>query len=238
MSWRDRLNLDKESIIKIGMAVGISVCIMLIIMFTQTTTKGQYNADMTRMEQGITTLGSKVADNTADIGTITEQYGDIANTVAWHTNSIESQGDRLSATEGDITTIKTELATVGSSPEGYLTSNFASGNLTLHTRASEAGNYTANVHLVFAPLISAGNATTYDEAVAAFYGSVNWTMDNIKAYIPVVSYNGTSWATSQVWWNIGTFALAADTDTDISVLFGGLASTPSFAYVEIYPALE
>lgn len=236
--FRDRFNLDKEFLIKMGMAVGISVCIMLIVFFTQGVPKGTYNAGMTRMEQGITTLGSKVADHDTDITDLQGDIGVITDTAGLHTGSIESLDGRLDTAETDIATIEGELAAVGSPPEGYLTGNFTSGNLTLYARANNTGNYTANVHLVFAPPISAGNATTYDEAVAAFYGSVNWTAANVKAYIPVASYNGTDWSISQVWWNIGTFVLIADINTDISILFGGLADTPSFAYVQIHPALK
>lgn len=242
-SFRDRLDLDKPSIIKMAMAVGISVCIMLIVFFTQGVPKGEHNADMTRMEQGITTLGSKVADNSADIAglqTDTQQYSGVAATVVLHTTNINLMEGRLNGLNGDIDTLQDKLATVGSPPEAYLTGNFTSGNLTLHAKAHETGNYTANVHLVFAPPISTGNVTTQGEAMAAFYGSVNWTVTNAEAYVPVLTYNGSTWGVSQVWWNIGTFALAADTDTDISVVFGGLNTTYAsvFAYVEIYPVLK
>ena len=236
-SLGDRLELDKPSLIKIGMAVGISVCIMLIVFFTQGIPRGEYNASMTRMEQGITTMGSQIADNTADItglasdaATTAEQYSDIANTVIGHTGDISTLDDRIDTAEGNITTLEATLAA-----EGYLTGMV--GNYILHAKAGTAGNYTANVHLVFSPPISAGNATTYDEAMAAFYGSVNWTAANVKAYTLVASYNGTAWGISQAWWNISTFALVAGTDTDITVLFAGLANTPSFAYAEIYPVL-
>lgn len=242
-SWKDRLNLDKAAVVRILMAVGISVGIMLIIFFTLGVPKGTYNADMTRMEQGITTLGSKVADHDTDITDLvndlaatTEQYSGVANTIVLHTGNITSLGGRLDTAESDITTIEGELAIAGSPPEGYLIGT--AGNYTLHAKANSAGNYTANVHLVFAPPISAGNATTQDDAVATFYGSVNWIAANVKAYIPVASYNGTNWGISQVWWNIGTFALVADNATDVSVLYGGLNSTPIFAYVEIYPAFK
>lgn len=50
-SFGDRLELDKPSLIKMGMAVGISVCIMLIVFFAQGIPRGEYNASMTRMEQ-------------------------------------------------------------------------------------------------------------------------------------------------------------------------------------------
>ena len=112
------------------------------------------------------------------------------------------------------------------------------GNLTIHAEASDAGDYTAVVHLVFATAVTVGNATTYSEAVANWTATVNWGHANAKAYIPVAVYNGTAWGIRQVWWDIGVFALVADTEEAINVLFGGLADTPSYAYVEIYPALE
>jgi hypothetical protein len=244
-TMKDKLNLDKAAVVRILMAVGISVGIIAILFLTLGVPKATYDADMTRMEQGMTTMGSKIADNTADItdlasdvATTTAQYGNITSTVSQQALSINLLQSKVGVVESDITTIEGELATVGSPPEGYLTGNFTSSNLTLHARASDAGNYTTNVHLVFTPLISVGNATTQDEALTTFYGSVNWTAANVKAYVPVISYNGTDWGIIQVWWNIGTFALAADNTTDVSVLYGGLNSTPSFAYVEIYPAFK
>ena len=243
-SLKDRLGLTKENLIHIAMAVIIAVIISAVVASQTGVSGGTYAADMVRMEQGITTMGSNIADNAQDISdlrgdirTTTEQYSGVANTVALHTGSIDSLGGRIDTVEGNITAIEDELATASDSPpEGYLTGMV--GNYTLHARCSEAGNFTANVHLVFATPTTVGNATTYSEAVANFTATVNYTVANVKPYVPVAIYNGTAWGISQVWWNIGTFALAADTEATISILFGGLANTSSFAYVEVWPILK
>ena len=240
-SLKDRLGLTKETLIHIGMAVIIAVIISAVIASQTGVSQSAYNAEQAQQAQSIATQGSEIASNDGDIsdlhedfGTINEQYGGVANTVALHTGSINSTTARVGTLEGEVTDIQTELAAVCSPPEAYLTGTV--GNYTIHAEASEAGNYTANAHLVFSPMIAVGNATTYSEAVANFTATINYTAANMKAYVPIAVYDGTAWGISQVWWNIGTFALTADTEKAIAVLFGGLADTPSFAYVEIYPA--
>jgi len=230
-SLKDRLGLTKETLIHIAMAVIIAVILSSLVSSQLNVSGGTYDADMARMEQSVTKMASYVAGNAQDIGElqsdlgiINDQYGGVANTVGLHTGSIEAQGTRLDTVEGNITTLRDEFAAVCSPPEAYLTGNFTTGNLTIHAEASSNGTYTANVHLVFAT------------AVANWTATANWTAANVKAYVPVVTYNGTDWLTTGVWWNIGTFALVADTQKDITVLFGGLADTVSFAYVEIYSA--
>ncbi|WP_218254180.1 hypothetical protein [Candidatus Magnetobacterium casense] len=220
MGFRDRLGLDRESIIHIIMAIGVSLCIMLIIMFTQMTPKGQHSADIGRLDQVVATLTPKVADNTLDIQEIRDGYGAISSAVSNTVLNVNLLQPKVAAIEGDIDTIQTTLQGIGSPPEAYLTGNLTAGNLTIHAKASDPGNFTANIHLVFSLPIYAG---------------LNWTT-NIT-YVPVMSYNGTDWGTSQVWWNIGTFALAADTNTPIDITFAGLVNQPSFAYIEIYPTL-
>lgn len=183
----------------------------------------------------LTALGSDIEINAGNITDLKGDVATLAGTVGSHSGYLDLLDDDVEALAGNITAMQGELETIGSPPEAYLSGNLTSGNLTIHAEASEAGDYTADVHLVFTPTIGVGNATTYSEAVANWTATVNWAVADAKLYIPVASYNGTTWAISQVWWNVGAFELAAD--TDIAVLFGGLADMPSFAYVEIYPAL-
>lgn len=245
---KEALNLNKETLVHIGMAVVIAVCISAIILVTQAPSKGQHTADMARLEDGIVAMGAHVADTDDDVadlatdlatevGTLEEQdeitqsqLDGVANIVAIHNGSINSLGTRIANAEADI-------ALFGSPPEGYLTGTV--GNYTLHAKSSVAGTFTANLHLVYSPPIGAGNATTYDEAVQAFYGGVNWAAANTTSYIPTVSYDGTDWGISQVWFNIGTFALEENDEVAIDIASAGLNSAyePDFAYVEIYPAL-
>lgn len=145
---------------------------------------------------------------------------------------------------GNVTAMFTTLLDIegdledamNSPPEAYLTGTF--GNYILHAKSNVAGDFTANVHLVFSPPLGVGNATTYSQAVANFYASLIWMAPNIKAYVPVPTYNGIDWGISEVWWSVDTFELAANTETNFNIIFGGLAAMPSFAYVVIYPALK
>jgi len=236
--WTDKINLDKEAWIKILMAVVISAIISTVVLLTQAPS----NADMARAEDRVSAVESKANGNAADISelqddtnTIEQQYGGVANTVSLHTGSINSMKDRIAIAEGNITAIRDELATVGSPPEGYLTCTF--GNYTLHAKASEAGNYTANVHLVYSRAFSFNG--TYAEAQQYFYTGINWTTGT-PYYHTVVSFNGNHWTLAEAWWNIGTFTLVANNETAVAIPFAGLNSTyePDFAYVEVFPVLK
>jgi len=248
----DKLKMGKENWIHVGIAVGIAVLISAIVLITQAPTKGEYNTDMVRIDNDLVTMGAYVADMdteltdlTGDVGeletgatTRQEQLDGVSNTVALHTGSINSTKKRVTTIEGKITTIEDELATVGSPPEGYLTGTY--GNYTLHAKASDAGNFTANIHLVYSTPIAVGNGTTYNQAVQAFCDDIDWVAANTTKYACTVIYTGTAWGVSQVWFNIGTFSLEEGTEKAISIKFGGLNSTyePDFAYVEVYPALK
>ena len=116
-SLKDRLGLTKENLIHIAMAVIIAVIISAVVANVTGVSGGTYTADMARIEQGITTMGSDVADNAQDIGdlrdeveTNAEQYSGVANTVALHTGSIEGHGTRLDTLEGDVTNLEGTVA--------------------------------------------------------------------------------------------------------------------------------
>lgn len=243
-SWKDRLRemlgMDRVAAIHLAMAVIISVIIAAVLVNQLGVGQGTYDADMARLEQGITTMGSDVADNAQDIAGVVKDVGDLVGDVAaintnyagipamvgLHADTITLLQGRMDTAEGSITALDAGLATVASPPEAYLTGNLTAGNITIHAEASYNGTYTANVHLVFASVVVNWTAT------------VNWAAPNVKAYVPVETYNGTAWEASQAWWSIGTFDLVAHTEKAINVLFGGLADTPSYAYVEIYPVLK
>lgn len=347
---KEKLGMDKPAVIRLAMAVIISAIIAVLIFTQAGVGQGDYNADSTRWEQGMTTMGSQVADHDTDISSLRDRADDyedsidgLQGVVATLTGNISLQGggiesleDRVDSAEGSIvglaqglagmnttmgsiasdivtleealtvldvivagnmdsladlglnftalgldvmanaanitgltgnvttltgvvgshtghldlldddvealannvTAIHGELETIGSPPEAYLTGNLAAGNLTVHAEASYNGTYATNIHLVFDPAVTVGNATTYSEAVANWTATVNWSHADVKLYIPVATYNGTAWVITQVWWSTGTFDLVADTEKDISILFGGLADTPDHAYVEIYPVLK
>jgi len=94
------------------------------------------------------------------------------------------------------------------------------------------GTFTANIHLCFDPMVST-NATSYGEAVAAFYASINWVTAN-HDYIPVVTYDGTEWSVARAWFSIETFTVATEKTIDLTV--AGLNSTYAvgYTYAEVY----
>jgi len=253
-SWKDRLRdflgMDRAAGVRMAMAVVIAVIIAAVIITQIGVTQGAYNVDSARWEQGLTTMGSTVANNAKDIGdnyvyikglktqvgnfSVT-QFDGVANTVALQGSSIESVKGRLDIAEGNITALNAELATICSPPEAYLTGNLTTGNITIHAEASSNGTYTANVYLVYSRAFSFNG--TYAEAQQHFYSGINWTTGT-PYYTTIVATNGTHWGLAGVWWSIGAFTLTADTDTPINVVFGGLTDAPSYAYVEIYPVLK
>lgn len=248
-SWRDRLNLNKEAWVKIAIAVVVAVIVSAIILHIQAPSKAEVN----NLEGRVSAMGTHVAGTDADVdsnadaidaiedqvGNLTEeQFNGVANKVSLHDSSVNSLKGRMATAEGNITAIRAELATVGSPPEGYLTGSF--GNYTLHAEASDAGNFTANINLVYSPPKIVGNGTTYDQAVSDFYSGIDYAAANGTKYACEVIYTGSAWGVSRVYWNIGTFELAANAEKAINIPFAGLNSTykPSFAYAELYLALK
>jgi hypothetical protein len=242
-SFMDRIREHKQTILQGIVVVAIAVVITMVGIMQFAASKDAFNNLVETTTQAdaaasahITSLIKEVGDiqaldlvSSADLIPITDQAAATAT-------NITALGTRVGEAEADIQVHADQLANMHASPpECYLSGNLTAGNLTLHAWASEAGNYTANVHLVFSG-ISAGN-TTQDDAVATFYTSVNWTTAN-RAYLPTVTFNGTDWHVSQVAFSIGTFALTANNETAMTVLFGGLNYTADFAYADIYKVVK
>jgi len=230
----DRLNLSKEAWIHIGMAVGIAVVISAIILVTTTPRISTYLDDVDCLFANITTITGDIDGIHGaldEIGNLSEDVEDYAGDINTLTSRINDADSRINAAMNDLGEL------VCSPPDAYLSGTF--GNYTLHLKASKAGNFTANVHLAYSSPVSVGNATTQDEALRAFYGSINWTSPFLRDYICTLTYNRTVWEVSRVSFNIGTFALVAGTEKTLSIKFGGLNSSyePDFVYVEVYPIL-
>jgi hypothetical protein len=245
-SFLDKIREHKTLIIQVAVVVAIAVIVCALWTSWQAVGKGEFNAAMTALEgedarasASINTLGTSLNSRMNGVEAIAEaatgEVNIISATTTENSNAIQTLQTWAAGAEGRITTVEAH----GSPPEGYLTGNTI-GNYTLHARCSEAGNFTANVNLVYSTPVSLGNATTYDEAVQVFKVTINWTAPNVKPYVPVIAYNGTSWGVSQVWFNIGTFAMTANNETAVAILFGGLNSTyaPAFSYVEVYSVLK
>ena len=250
-SFKDRIAEHKGTIIKVIAVIGIAAIISAVMVMVLAVGKDTYTKAMERLEGGITVTGAKVADIENDVddilalgplATATDLAGVTSQTVGLAAN-LSALETRQDIDHAKIIEHGQTLTTLtGSPPEGYLTGTFANstGNYTLHAKCSEAGNFTANINLVYAAPVYVGNTTNYDEAVSAFYAGINWTATNTMVYVPTLTYNSTAWGVSKVQFNIGTFALAANNETPIPVVFGGLNATyaPNFAYVEVYPILR
>jgi hypothetical protein len=233
----ERLSLSKETWIHIGMAVGIAVVISVIILITTTPRIDTYNDDINQLNADIASTAGEL-DGILGLGPLAtdDDLNTLNGTVADHTSDIGYLNSRINDTDGRINAITNDLeGLVCSPPDAYLTGIF--GNYTLHIKSSKAGNFTANVNLIYSTPIVVGNATTHCGAISAFYASINWTAPNVQGYVPTVAYNGAAWGITKVSLNIGTFALAAGAETTIDIILSGLNSTykPSFAYIDIYP---
>jgi len=247
-SFKDRIAEHKGTIIKVVAVIGIAAIISAVMVMALAVGKDTYTKTIERLEGGITVVGSKAADTENDVDDILA-LGPLATAadLAGVTSQTVGLAANLSAleTRQDIDHAKivehgqTLTTLTGSPPEGYLTGTFANstGNYTLHARCSEAGNFTANVHLFYSRAF--GFNGTYEEAQQYFYSGINWTQGT-PWYRTVITYNSTDWHLSELWWNIGVFALTANNETTIPVVFGGLNATyaPDFAYVDIWPVLQ
>jgi len=241
---KDGIREHKTMLIQVGVVVAIAVIVSAIMVTAQAATKADLAAEVAaregldaRASASINKVGSDLTDRLDDVEasaeTATDEVAILSVTAIGNSDAIDAIQIWKDVTDARLTTVEAE----NSPPEGYLTGTV--GNYTLHAECSEAGNFTANVHLVYAAPVYVGNTTTCDGTISTFYAGINWTMAN-RDYIPVVTYNGTDWGVSQVWFNLGTFALVADTEAAIPVLFSGLNSTyvPNFAYVEVWPVLK
>lgn len=236
-SFLDRIREHKKSIIIEGIRVAAIVAISAVMILQLATAKGAYDAailalegDDARASASINTLGTNLNTRMDTLEGDTEGF---ASRINANSDEIGTLQGWKALTDPRITALESQ----NSPPEGYLTGTF--GNYTLHAKCNEAGNFTANVHLVYAPAVTVGN-TTYEDALTTFYGSINWTAPALKAYVPTLTYNSTAWQVSQVWFNIGTFALTANNETAIDIIFSGLGSAynATFAYVEVWPVLK
>ena len=236
-SFLDRIREHKTPIIQAIVVVAIAVIVSALMIPALAPGKGAYNA-------AITGLQADMAQASASINTLGTNLNTRMDTLEGDTEGFAS---RINANSDDIGTLQgwkdltdpriTVLESQNSPPEGYLTGNL--GNYTLYAKCNEAGNFTANVHLVYVPAVTVGN-TTYEDALTTFYGSINWTAPAVKAYVPTLTYNSTAWQVSQTWFNIGTFALTANNETAIDIIFSGLGSAynATFSYVEVWPILN
>jgi hypothetical protein len=167
--------------------------------------KGAYNTAMARVDADIASMGMHINSLDTNLTNRIDNLQSATQTAMLQLvgvdTAISSLQNRIDNAEARITTVEAE----GSPPEGYLTGTV--GNYILHAKCSEAGNFTANVYLVYSRAFGCNG--TYEECQQYFYSGINWTQGT-PAYTTVITYNGTAWNLGKLWFNIGTFALAAN----------------------------
>jgi len=232
-AFNDRLNLSKESWAHIGIAAGIAILISGLIILAAVPGKGIYDDYIARLDDAISdindTLGQGTFATDDDLVSIFGQLTDHAGNISWLNNHIGNVEDKVNSVQDDVSKI------ICSSPDAHLEG--MAGNYTLYVKSGHAGEFTANVHLVYSPPVSAGNATNYSAAVDYFYAGINWTIAN-HSYTPMAAFNGTAWGTSRVSFNIGTFTLEAHTEAIIGIVFTGLEHEPAYGYVDIHQVIS
>ena len=221
----DKHNFKKENLSHILIAVGLSALIAFGIATGVSPSIDGVNDNIDSLGQTddyiLTTIDALLAQDADTASTM----GGINSTVSGQVASINALALLLNGLQTDLDNL------VCSPPDAYLGGTF--GDYTLYVKSSKAGEFTANVHLVYAPPLSAGNATNYTTAVEYFCTGVNWTAAN-QLYIPTVAFNGTSWVICQVSFNAGTFTVGAGTEAIIPTSCRGLEGQPSYAYAEVY----
>lgn len=231
----------KVLLIQIGAVISIAVIVAAVMIHDIVPTKTAFTKEVERLDTGITTVGSTVSGLGSRLVAIEASAQATQEELDAATDAMATLHTRLDLANEHIDTLSAQLeaaeAMFGSPPEAWLTGT--AGNYTLHAKASEAGNFTATIHLSYETPVEATNGT-YQQALDAFYGSIDWDADNLNDYVPALSYDGTGWNVIRVSFSVGVFKLEAKTEKAIAVLFDGLHEhyAPDWAYVEIWPAVK
>lgn len=247
-SWGDRLRdwaNQRGAWTHILMGAGIAVLIFVIAMAacvpgkgTVSTNAANIAATQSTLSTIETSLGTKASKAQFDV--LEEDVADALGDQAAGISDLDERATiaeaKLAQARTDITTIQGQIAEVINSPlTAALNGTF--GDYTLSVKSDEAGNFTAKVHFVYSPAV--GDAANYTEALGDFYASVNWSANaTVPQYMAAPTSDGTMWGIGEVWWNIGVFALTADTEKHLDIICAGLDSSwePTFVYVEVYRA--
>lgn len=232
-----RLDLSREAWGRIGIAVGIAALISGMIVLGVT-------ANINRHIDALHDSDSNLAQEIVDIENlnILDYQIPLSNWLRSLNMTLEDFADVLGIQAGELNLYHIQLIdalarlnaveeakSYHSLPESYLTGTFP--DYTLYVKSGEASNFTANVHLAYWPAV--GNATSYNRTLTEFYAGINFTASP-PAYVPVITFNGTAWGTSEIWFNIGIYEIETLTKAIIPITCWGLNLTPSFAYVEVY----
>lgn len=217
----DKYNFTKQNLSDILIAVGLSALIAFGI-------ASGVSPSVDAIWQDIDRLDERDQDILTALDELEGRDAALNSTLSGQVASIDESTVLLNDLQARVRNI------ICSSPDAHLEGTF--GSYTLYVKSSKAGLFTADIHLLYSPPISAGNTTNYTGAVQYFYDSINWTEAN-QVYTPTVAYNGTAWRISKVSFNIGTFMLEAHTEAVIDIIFMGLEYEPAYNYIEVYPVL-
>lgn len=220
-----RLDLTRESWKAIGIAVGVSLVIVAIILAVAMPRQAYY-------QEQIDTLSASwayaVIQNQETVNKLWDKVQNITGAFSNQTDELNLYHAQLLDALDRLSIAENNLANFHCSIEGYLTGTYP--DYKLYVKTSEAGNYTADVHLVYQP--AAGNYTSYNQTLTEFYASINFTA--APAYATTITFNGTAWGISEVWFNIGVYGIEPPSVAVIPITCTGLNLTPSFAYVEVF----
>jgi hypothetical protein len=237
----DKIRQYKQTLIQIGIVMGIAAIISATMVLTLAASKGDLAQAVENTQTDYAVASAHYTEIRGDVDDIKDRLPD-GNGILLTSGALDAVTNQTQVNSQDISALQVQQdldhagllalnATVSalpnSLPEAYLTGTF--GDYTLHAKCSEAGNYTANINLVYSPpvWIDGGNETI-EEALVELSPVLNWIT-------PATAYNGTHWALTSVVFNIGVFELDANVEKAIPVAFGNSSSIqPSYAYVEIW----
>ena len=222
---------NKTLLLQIGAATAIAVLVAGIMIPSMAVMPRQHAEAMTRVDEGISHVGAEIADLARAITGVSGDLAETEETVAGYDAAIDGIGQRLDDVEDALEQVQ------ASAPEAWLTGE--AGNYTLHAKSSTAGTFTASVVLCYSPPLAL-NATSYSDAVDAFFGLLDPADDDYRHYTPALSRNDTAWGITSISFNIGAFTIEEGATRTVSTPYGGLPEgyEPDWAYAEIYPVLK
>jgi hypothetical protein len=242
---KEWVKANRLYLIQAGCVIAIAVIVAAIMIPDMAVTHGRLAATMNRFEQGISHIGSEIADLSNvvqgidnDLGAAEDKVDALEGTVGGYDGAIAvatAKADAVDAALDDaVEDLQGQITAINATTlEAWLTGNYP--DFTVHAMGGKAGNYTSTIYLCYAEpvVLSAGNHTA---AMDEFYASIDWDEAEF-AYIPALSYDGEDWVVTAISFSIGVFDLEAGVEKTIDVVAGGIHEdfAPDWAYVEIWP---
>jgi len=224
----------KRTIIAVTAVIAIAAAMSAIMVSGLAVSRARYTTDLAAVQCGLEDVSRQVSSifalgplaTRADLTPIANQARAAVDGLADLRSDMEQTNTRIDDLQQQLREIS------GTPPEVWLQGTFDKG-YTLHAKSSYPGNFTIRVHLCYSqPLAHNG---TYEEAQRYFYSAINWTATT-PAYVTCVSFNGTDWLLSELWWGIGILSLEAGNEIVIPVTPVGLTEmyATDLAYATIH----